>query len=518
MKRGLVALGGLAAAGAIAVGGLVGYNSLVSVSASVSPGNSWNTAYQQAQPGDTIAVAAGSYSGQVLTYRADLANRCSIANPASLITFDVPSGVTVNGEFEIFGSCVRIKGPSTGTLPKINAQIHTITQSQTQHPDNVIVENLDVVTASVFSADAVLYKNLDIGPATVVAPNGRCYIKEGSGDENKISSRSFFVPRNVTWDGVRIHDQNGEASREIGDCHFGGLFIISADGFTLKNSVIGGGNVVYNIQVQNFSGDILKDIHIENNAFACPAEWAYRARACDGQRSIQFSGSGQYPGLRITGNNVANGVNGTYGCYGAVGSCNFSTLVAFGNLETAESMSPPPLPGGSPPPPPPPIDTEAPSVPGGLSTSGQTQTSFVMSWNASSDNVGVTGYGVYSAGVLVATVPTLFYSFTGLTCGTTYVVGVTALDAAGNESNLGAAIASGSNTLACSPPPPPPPTYDMGAEYDRLEATSLHERYRRANPNEAIKVEDYWRLGGAKPTVATGYGQFLVSAAEEIRR
>jgi hypothetical protein len=66
--------------------------------------------------------------------------------------------------------------------------------------------------------------------------------------------------------------------------------------------------------------------------------------------------------------------------------------------------------------------------------------------------------------------------------------------------------------------PPPPTSYNMNAEYDRLESTSTHERWRKANPNEAVRVEAYWRSDGMKPSVSTSYGQFLINAAEEIRR
>jgi chitodextrinase len=43
-------------------------------------------------------------------------------------------------------------------------------------------------------------------------------------------------------------------------------------------------------------------------------------------------------------------------------------------------------------------DTQAPSTPTGLAASGVTQTSVSLSWSASTDNVGVTGYGVYQGG------------------------------------------------------------------------------------------------------------------------
>ncbi|WP_338043410.1 carbohydrate-binding protein, partial [Nonomuraea lactucae] len=43
-------------------------------------------------------------------------------------------------------------------------------------------------------------------------------------------------------------------------------------------------------------------------------------------------------------------------------------------------------------------DTEAPSVPGNLRSTGVTSNSVSLAWNASTDNVGVTGYNVYRGG------------------------------------------------------------------------------------------------------------------------
>ena len=59
-----------------------------------------------------------------------------------------------------------------------------------------------------------------------------------------------------------------------------------------------------------------------------------------------------------------------------------------------------------------------------------------LSWNASTDNVGVTGYGLYRGGAAVGSTnaSTRTYTFTGLSCGTTYTLAVDAVDAAGNRS------------------------------------------------------------------------------------
>lgn len=59
-------------------------------------------------------------------------------------------------------------------------------------------------------------------------------------------------------------------------------------------------------------------------------------------------------------------------------------------------------------------------------------------------------------------------------------------------------------------------TNETNAElYDLLESSSIHARYVKANPQEAARVETYWRTGGAKPTVATAYGRFLVEVNED---
>lgn len=79
-------------------------------------------------------------------------------------------------------------------------------------------------------------------------------------------------------------------------------------------------------------------------------------------------------------------------------------------------------------------DTTAPSAPTNLSASGTTTTSTNLSWTASSDNVGVTGYDVYQNGVFRATTASTSYSVTGLTAATSYSFYVRAKDAAGNTS------------------------------------------------------------------------------------
>ncbi|WP_436761294.1 glycoside hydrolase family 9 protein [Streptosporangium sp. V21-05] len=84
--------------------------------------------------------------------------------------------------------------------------------------------------------------------------------------------------------------------------------------------------------------------------------------------------------------------------------------------------------------PPPEDDTVAPSRPGKPAVSAITGSGATLTWTASTDNVGVTGYDVYRGTTKVATSTGTSYSLTGLTPATAYTVSVVARDAAGNSS------------------------------------------------------------------------------------
>ncbi|WP_234859529.1 reprolysin-like metallopeptidase [Aquimarina aquimarini] len=85
-------------------------------------------------------------------------------------------------------------------------------------------------------------------------------------------------------------------------------------------------------------------------------------------------------------------------------------------------------------------DTQAPTVPSGLTASNITATTASLSWNASTDNVGVTGYNIYQANTVIGTVSNTSYQVTGLSPNTTYSFSVKAKDAAGNESGASAPV------------------------------------------------------------------------------
>jgi len=79
-------------------------------------------------------------------------------------------------------------------------------------------------------------------------------------------------------------------------------------------------------------------------------------------------------------------------------------------------------------------DTTPPSVPTGLTATAISSSQIDLSWNASTDNIGVVGYKVYRNGTYLKSVTTTSTSDTGLNANTQYCYTISAYDAAGNES------------------------------------------------------------------------------------
>jgi hypothetical protein len=153
-----------------------------------------------------------------------------------------------------------------------------------------------------------------------------------------------------------------------------------------------------------------------------------------------------------------------------------------------------------------PPDTTKPSPPGQL-TANLSPSGFVtLNWTAASDEVGVAGYRVHrqSAGVdPIATTngSTLTYVNHGLSPSTLYTWTVTAVDAAGNESNA-------SNTASATTPAPSPPTAPTNLAITNLSTGSVSLSWTGStDPNENLLgyqlVRDGSPVGGvvANPSV-----------------
>ena len=87
-------------------------------------------------------------------------------------------------------------------------------------------------------------------------------------------------------------------------------------------------------------------------------------------------------------------------------------------------------------------DVQPPTAPGHLNATAPSSNRVDLAWDASTDDVGVTGYRVYRNNVFVATTggTQTSYADTGVAAATTYTYEVSASDAAGHESPRSAAV------------------------------------------------------------------------------
>ncbi len=96
-------------------------------------------------------------------------------------------------------------------------------------------------------------------------------------------------------------------------------------------------------------------------------------------------------------------------------------------------------------------DTEPPSTPGNPGISGINSTYLRLAWDASTDNVGVTGYDVYVNGTFYGSTPNTSMTVANLAPNTAHNFSVRARDAAGNASGPSGEV-SGTTNLAVGSP------------------------------------------------------------------
>ena len=130
-------------------------------------------------------------------------------------------------------------------------------------------------------------------------------------------------------------------------------------------------------------------------------------------------------------------------------------------------------------------DTQAPSTPLNLTANNITGNSVGLSWSASTDNVGVSGYEIYQDGNLVNTVTTTAATVGGLSPDTQYNFYIIAKDAAGNASAPGSAISV--------------TTTDISITYCNSQGNNVNDEY-----------IDYVGIGGIDNTTAatSGYSDY----------
>ena len=174
----------------------------------------------------------------------------------------------------------------------------------------------------------------------------------------------------------------------------------------------------------------------------------YRVERCQGAGCTNFVQVFTPTGTSVSDTGLTNGTNYSYRVRAVDAAGNLS---AYSNVASVATL-----------------DTAAPTAPTGLTATAAASSQINLSWTASTDNVGVTGYQVercQGAGctnfVQVLTPTGTSVSDTGLTAGTSYSYRVRATDAAGNLSGY-------SNTATATPASDTtPPTAPSGRRQRR---------------------------------------------------
>ncbi len=161
-------------------------------------------------------------------------------------------------------------------------------------------------------------------------------------------------------------------------------------------------------------------------------------------------------------------------------------------------------------------DIEEPSIPDGLSVTSVSETSVSFSWNASSDNVGVSGYNIYRGGSLLESVSEVNYTDYSITGCDALSYTVSAYDQAGNES-------SQSETLIVNPClPDVTPTITLNPNVANgvtifeliLRVTELNNRNTSGNIVIHIPKDQHWDLAESYNPSLTDLGETSLNNSE----
>jgi len=267
--------------------------------------------------------------------------------PGDTVTFTA-------GVLEIMSSGIWIDGERTsGTWPtlsptynwKVRGSVTILSQDPPSDTDHVVVDGVNATDLITGGADHAMYRRSDAGGFTMQGfelcnPTCFSYTDEdgnpAAAGESKMQARNGFNDRSIVWDEIYVHDIN----ITNGDNHNGGLFCVSGDGITIRES-IWSQVWVYAIIVQDFAGagfGPCKNVTIENSWFGCgvePIRDFGNDTTCSGQGDIQFD-TNTFPNWLIRFNSFNNATRAA-SCITGPGTCSYSNVRFIGNTGISPS-------------------------------------------------------------------------------------------------------------------------------------------------------------------------------------
>lgn len=142
-------------------------------------------------------------------------------------------------------------------------------------------------------------------------------------------------------------------------------------------------------------------------------------------------------------------------------------------------------------------DKQAPTVPSGLTGEAPAYNKVALTWKASTDNVGVSGYTVLRDTVPIGNVSSgTTYTDTPVSANTSYTYQVLAYDAAGNKSANSASVSVKTPVVVDVQPPSTPP-----AEVDAVSpgSSQVNLTWGAGTDNTGIVAYDVYRSDGGQP-------------------
>jgi chitodextrinase len=156
-------------------------------------------------------------------------------------------------------------------------------------------------------------------------------------------------------------------------------------------------------------------------------------------------------------------------------------------------------------------DTTPPSAPTSLSATASAYNRVNLTWNASTDNVGITGYYVVRNGTTVATTTTPGYADTTVNASTQYTYQVIARDAANNTAT--------SNSASVTTPKAPDttaPSVPQNVVASAVSASQINVTWAASSDNTGVASYKIYRSGSLVATVGgstLSYGNTGLSAS-----
>jgi hypothetical protein len=261
------------------------------------PCRSFDRAYRAARPGEAIEIAGGTYP----TQRIRVDPRKLGEQPPVRLSPAPGELVTIAGDLIMYGSnAVFDGGDGRSRLRLRNLFSQAVAGARTSH--DVTFENLDGAAFLIGPNRRITIRGGDWGPNVLCGGGGTHESKVGP--DGTIRRQ---VPRDIVLEGLRIHDQT---SRDLARCHTGGLMLISADGFTLRDTVFER-NAVYDVSVGDFTGRYgnPRRVVFERNRFGHPVGDIQDRERNNGQTEVQFSEPGEWRDWTIRGNRFDNGLS-----------------------------------------------------------------------------------------------------------------------------------------------------------------------------------------------------------------